>query len=30
MRVKNCYLGIDVGSVSTSVVLMDEDKVFIG
>ncbi|GAB6086539.1 acyl-CoA dehydratase activase [Alkaliphilus crotonatoxidans] len=23
---KNCYLGIDVGSVSTNVVLMDEDK----
>ncbi|NLK90324.1 MAG: 2-hydroxyglutaryl-CoA dehydratase [Clostridiales bacterium] len=30
MRVKNCYLGIDVGSVSTSVVLMDEDKEIIG
>jgi predicted CoA-substrate-specific enzyme activase len=28
--VKNCYLGIDVGSVSTSVVLMDEDKEIIG
>lgn len=27
---KNCYLGIDVGSVSTSVVLMDEDKEIIG
>lgn len=27
---KNCYLGIDVGSVSTSVVLKDEDKEIIG
>lgn len=26
MKVKNCYLGIDVGSVSTSIVLMDENK----
>ncbi|MCK9267606.1 MAG: acyl-CoA dehydratase activase [Alkaliphilus sp.] len=26
MKVKNCYLGIDVGSISTNVVLMDEDK----
>ncbi len=26
MKVKNCYLGIDVGSVSTGIVLMDENK----
>jgi len=28
--VKNCYLGIDVGSVSTNVVLMDENKEVMG
>jgi len=28
--VKNCYLGIDVGSVSTNIVLMDENKEIMG